>query len=107
MRPPATAAWVSRLTNNGSAPCVLESYPDVAFDNVDGWAIDVLVVHGGSFMTDDPGIKPVTLAPGESAQASMGWNAMAAAGDTRVGSMLVAPYAGTLRHEFEGRPGHH
>ena len=29
----------------------------------------------------------------------MGWNAMAAAGDTRVGSMLVAPYAGTLRQK--------
>ena len=87
------------LTNNGSKPCVLESYPDVSFDNVDGWVIDVLVVHGGSFMTDDPGITRVMLAPGESAEAFMGWNAMAAAGDTRVGSMLLAPYAGTLRQK--------
>lgn len=85
------------VTNAGSKSCVLESYPDVAFDNVDGWAIDVLVVNGGSFMTDDQGIARVTLAPGEGAEAFMGWNAMAAAGDTRVGNVLVAPYAGTLR----------
>lgn len=85
------------LTNAGAASCVLESYPDLAFDNVDGWAIDVLVVHGGSFMTDDPGVARVTLAPGQGAEAFMGWNAMASAGDTRVGNVLVAPYAGTLR----------
>lgn len=89
------------LTNAGSAPCVLESYPDIAFDNVDGWAMDVFVVHGGSFMTDDPGVKPMTVNPGQSAQAVMGWDAMAAAGDTRVGTMLVAPYAGTLRQDSE------
>ena len=85
------------MTNNGANSCVLESYPDLAFDNVDGWAIDVLVVHGGSFMTDDPGIARVTLAPGQGAEAFMGWNAMASAGDTRTGNLLVAPYAGTLR----------
>lgn len=86
------------LTNTGTAPCLLESYPDIAFDNVDGWAMDVLVVHGGSFMTDDPGISAVTVLPGQGAQAFLGWNAMAAAGDMRTGTMLVAPYPGTLRH---------
>lgn len=86
------------LTNTGTGPCLLESYPDIAFDNVDGWAMDVLVVHGGSFMTDDPGVSAVTVLPGQGAQAFLGWNAMAAAGDMRTGTMLVAPYPGTLRH---------
>lgn len=86
------------LTNTGTGPCVLESYPDIAFNNAEGWAMDVLVVHGGSFMTDDPGVSAITLLPGQSARAFLGWNAMAAAGDMRTGTMLVAPYAGTLRH---------
>ena len=86
------------LTNAGAGPCVLESYPDIAFNNADGWAIEVLVVHGGSFMTDDPGVSAITLLPGQGARAFLGWNAMAAAGDVRTGTMLVAPYAGTLRH---------
>jgi hypothetical protein len=86
------------LTNTGIGPCVLESYPDIAFNNAEGWAIEVLVVHGGSFMTDDPGVSTITLLPGQSARAFLGWNAMAAAGDVRTGTMLVAPYAGTMRH---------
>ena len=88
------------LTNTGTKPCVLESYPDVVFDNAEGWAIDVLVVHGGSFMTDDPGISTITLAPGARARAFLGWNAMASARDIRTGTILVAPFAGTLRHSL-------
>lgn len=88
------------LTNTDTKPCVLESYPDVVFDNAEGWAIDVMVVHGGSFMTDDPGISKIELAPGARAQAFLGWNAMASAGDIRTGKILVAPFAGTLRNSL-------
>ncbi|PQZ95106.1 hypothetical protein CQ018_07235 [Arthrobacter sp. MYb227] len=86
------------VTNTATQPCVLQSYPDIVFNNADGWAIEVMVVHGGSFMTDDPGVSEIPLAPGASAQAFIGWNAMAAAGDIRTGEILVAPFAGTLRH---------
>jgi len=34
------------------------------------------------------------VAPGATAQAFLGWNAMAGAGNTRVGTILVAPFAG-------------
>ena len=85
------------LTNTDSKPCVLESYPDVVFNNAEGWAIDVMVVHGGSFMTDDPGVSEISLAPGDSARAFLGWNAMASSEDVRTGTILVAPFAGTLR----------
>jgi len=48
-------------------------------------------------MTEDAGNSHLTLAPGAQAQAFLGWNAMAAAGDTRTGTLLAAPYAGTVR----------
>lgn len=86
-----------RLLNTGGTPCVLSAYPDVAFDDTAGWAMDILAVHGGTYMTTDPGLRPVTVAPGATAQAFLGWNAMAGAGDTRVGTILVAPSSGLPR----------
>lgn len=90
-------ALAVELENTSGTSCVLESYPDVAFDDTEGWAMDVLLVRGGSFMTDDPGVETLTLGPGDHAVAHLGWNAMAAAGDTAVGTMLVAPYPGAER----------
>ena len=86
-----------RLENTGAAPCALNSYPDVAFDDTAGWAMEVLLVRGGSFATRDPGVHPVTVLPGATAEAFLGWNAMAAAGDTRVGTVLIAPHTGAAR----------
>jgi hypothetical protein len=86
-----------RLVNTGGSPCVLNSYPDVAFNDVAGWAMEVLLVRGGSFMTTDPGVRPVIVVPGGTAEAYLGWNAMAGAGDTRVGTVLVAPFSGAAR----------
>jgi hypothetical protein len=86
-----------KLTNKGGTPCVLTSYPDVAFDDTAGWAMEVLLVQGGSFATKDPGVHRVTVLPGASAEAFLGWNAQAGAGDTRVGTVLVAPYTGAAR----------
>ena len=62
--------------------------------------MSVLVFRGGTFMTDDPGLEPLTLRPGGSARALLGWNAMAAAGDVQTGAVLVAPYAGTGREKL-------
>ena len=86
-----------RLLNTGATPCVLNAYPDIAFNDTAGWAMDILAVHGGSFMTTDRGAGPVTVAPGATAEAFLGWNAMAGAGDTRVGTILVAPFSGVPR----------
>jgi hypothetical protein len=89
-----------RITNTGDADCLLARYPDVAFDDEGGSAMSVLVFRGGTFMTDDPGLEPLTLPPGGSARALLGWNAMAAAGDVQAGAVLVAPYAGTGREKL-------
>lgn len=86
-----------RLVNTGGTPCVLNSYPDIAFDDTGGWAMEVLLVRGGSFMTTDPGAHAITVLPGAAAEAFLGWNAMAGAGDTHVGTLLAAPYAGAAR----------
>lgn len=86
-----------QLTNTGGTPCALNFYPDVAFDDTAGWAMEVMLVRGGSFATKDPGVHPVTVLPGSSAEAFLGWNAQAGAGDTRVGTVLVAPFTGAAR----------
>ena len=52
-------------------------------------------------MTDDESDGPVQLAPGERAAASLGWTATAGAGAVRVGTVLVAPFPGTVRQELE------
>lgn len=88
------------INNTGEAACTLARYPDIAFDDEGGSAMSVLVFRGGTFMTDDPRLEPVVLQPGTSARALLGWNAMAAAGDTRVGTVLAAPYAGTEREKL-------
>ncbi|WP_417234794.1 DUF4232 domain-containing protein [Arthrobacter sp.] len=93
-----------RTTNTSSRPCRLGGYPDVAFDDPQGNAMNVLFYRGGSFMTTDPGPSAVVLQPGASATAMLGWNAMAAAGDTTAGTILIAPYAGTDRTRLPAGP---
>ena len=89
------------VTNTGDRSCVVDNYPDLAFENTDGWVMDITAVHGGSFMTEDTPAGPVPLGPGDSASAGIGWNGTAGAGMTRVGTLLVAPFAGTLRQKLE------
>jgi hypothetical protein len=86
-----------RVTNTGSAACSVEGYPDVVFDDVEGDAMDVLVVRGGSFMTTDDGPARIRLTPGASAQADLGWNAQSAAGEQRAGRVLVSVRPGEAR----------
>lgn len=86
-----------RITNTSDRACRLGAYPDVAFDDAGGNAMNVLFYRGGSFMTEDPGPSVVVLPPGASAVADLGWNAMAPAGATTPGTLLVAPSAGADR----------
>jgi hypothetical protein len=85
------------ITNTGAASCVLEGYPDVAFNDGGGNAMDVLMVRGGSFLTDDPGPTRIVLHPGASAEAYLGWSAVAGQSEVSAGTVLLAPYAGAQR----------
>ena len=86
-----------RVENRSERACTLEGYADVVFDDHEGDAMDVLVTHGGSFMTTDPGAERVRLAPGRSAVAQLGWNAQNAAGEQRAGKLFVSAYPGAAR----------
>ncbi|MCQ1986047.1 DUF4232 domain-containing protein [Arthrobacter sp. zg-Y844] len=89
------------LRNTGTRSCTVQGYPDLDFESSDGWVMGITAVHGGSHMTQDAPVEPVTLAPGEEATASIGWRGTAGAGVVRVGTLLVAPYSGTQRQELE------
>ena len=89
------------IQNTGERTCTLQGYPDLAFEDTEGWAMGITAVHGGSFMTEDTADGPVSLGPGQAASADIGWNGTAGAGMSRVGTLLVAPFAGTLRQELE------
>ncbi|WAP50643.1 DUF4232 domain-containing protein [Arthrobacter sp. ATA002] len=89
------------VTNTGDRACVVQDYPDLAFENTEGWVMNITAVHGGSFMTQDTAAGPVILEPGQAASAEIGWNGTAGAGMARVGTLLLAPFAGSLRQDLE------
>ena len=94
---------VARITLEvtGGRSCVVHAYPDLDFNRTDGWVMDITAVHGGSMMTTDTDQAPFTLEPGQFAEAGIGWRATAGAGMSRVATLLVAPYSGTLRQSLE------
>ncbi len=91
---------VVTVLNTSGAPCVIDFYPDIAFDDATGWAMDVFPVRGGSFLTEDAGRSAFTLQPGGAATSAIGWNAMATSQSSPAGTLLVAPYAGATRQSF-------
>jgi hypothetical protein len=93
------------LTNIAEDACVLPDYPDVAFADEHGVAVDAAVRHGGGFMTDDPGPAALLLQPGASAHAELAWDATD--GRSTIPTLYAAPVAGaerqyvTLDHPFD------
>jgi hypothetical protein len=83
--------------NFSDAPCIAEGYLDIAFADQNGNALDVDVVHGGSFLTTDPGPQPIEIPAGESAIAHLGWNASATSGALVATTVYAAPVAGDIR----------
>lgn len=68
-------AQTIELLNMSDEPCTVNGYPDVAYGDQNGHALDVTIEHGSSFMATDPGSSHVTVQPGETAFAVIGWNA--------------------------------
>lgn len=87
-----------RLMNFSDAPCIVEGYPDVAFADQNGHALDVRVERGSSFMATDAGAQPVEVPAGGYAIAFIGWNANSTAGALVASSVLVAQVAGDQRN---------
>ena len=74
-------ALTIEVMNFSDTPCVLDGYPDLAFADADGSAIDVTVTHGGSFMAEDPGAMPITVPAQGYGVTRIGWTAMATDGE--------------------------
>ncbi|MGO2747044.1 DUF4232 domain-containing protein [Microbacterium sp.] len=89
------------LVNVSEEPCVVDGYPDVAYGDQNGHLLDVTIEHGRSFMAEDPGASPITLQPGESASAVMGWDANSVHGQLAARSLWVAVLPGEERSTWE------
>ncbi|MGF6822874.1 hypothetical protein M2317_001781 [Microbacterium sp. ZKA21] len=92
--------WIS-LVNVSAEPCTVEGYADIAYGDQNGHALDVTVEHGGSFMAQDPGAAPVTLQPGESAFAVIGWDANSVNGQLAANSQWIAVTPGEERLSWD------
>ncbi len=102
LAPPVDGATGHRLQtlqaiNVSEKACVLNGYPDVAFGDQNGHVIEVDLQRGSSFMASDPGAAPVTLAPGASAKAGIGWDANSTQGQLVARSLHAAVRAGETR----------
>ncbi|MEU4016521.1 DUF4232 domain-containing protein [Microbacterium sp. NPDC028030] len=89
------------LVNVSEETCVVEGYPDVAYGDQNGHVLDVSVEHGRSFMAEDPGAAPITLQPGESASAVIGWDANSEQGQLAARSLWIAVASGQERLSWE------
>lgn len=86
-----------RLMNVSEEPCVVEGYPDIAFADQNGHALDVEVRPGSSFLATDPGSAPVTVPPQGEATAVIGWDAHATDGALVARALHAAVLAGLDR----------
>jgi len=64
-----------QIRNTAGVSCTITGYPGVALTGAQGRLTAATVRPGSSFMVQDPGPMPVTLAPGRTAVASIGWDA--------------------------------
>jgi len=108
MAPPPDGATGHRgqmiqLVNAADDPCTLEGYPDVAYGDQNGHLLDVTIEHGSSFMAQDAGAAPITLQPGESAFAEIGWDANSMHGQLVASTLWVATRPGDARLTWDMR----
>ncbi|MFD5213230.1 DUF4232 domain-containing protein [Microbacterium sp. NPDC058345] len=108
MTPPPDAATghrgqVLQLVNTSDASCTLDGYPDVAYGDQNGHLLDVAIDHGGSFMAQDPGPESLTLQPGDSAFAAIGWDANSMHGQLVASTVWVAVRPGEARLSWDMR----
>ncbi|NQX17259.1 DUF4232 domain-containing protein [Rathayibacter sp. VKM Ac-2857] len=85
------------LLNFSEAPCVIEGYPDLAFADQNGNALDVDLVRGGSFMTEDAGPVRVEIPAGGTAVTRLGWDAGATPGALVATTLYCAQIPGGVR----------
>ena len=85
------------LMNFSDAPCVVDGYPDFAFEDQNGHLLDVTFERGGSFMSTDPGAQRVEIPAQGSAVTYLGWDANSTRGELVASKLYGAMYAGETR----------
>lgn len=63
------------LMNFSDEPCVVEGYPDIAFEDQNGHSMDVAIAPGSGFMATDPGPLLITVPAQGSAITFITWDA--------------------------------
>ncbi|KAF2413461.1 hypothetical protein B1729_09150 [Microbacterium sp. B35-04] len=86
-----------RLVNFSEEPCVIEGYPDVAFEDQNRHLLAVTLEQGGSFMTQDPGPQRIEVPAGGYAVTLLGWDAASPHGALVTKTVHAAPTAGMTR----------
>jgi hypothetical protein len=86
-----------RLMNFSDEPCVIEGYPDVAFEDQNQHLLAVTIEHGGSFMAQDPGPQYIEVPAGGYAVSVLGWDAASPHGALVTKAVYAAPTAGMTR----------
>lgn len=89
------------LVNVSEEPCIIDGYPDIAYGDQNEHLLDVNVEHGRSFMAEDPGASPITLQPGDSASAVIGWDANSVNDQLAARSLWIAVLPGQERLSWE------
>lgn len=90
-----------QLINVSEEACVVEGYPDVAYGDQNDHLLDVTVEYGRSFMAEDPGPSAITLGPGESASAVIGWDANSEHGQLAARTLWLAVAPGEERLSWD------
>ncbi len=95
----ATGHRVQSITvmNFSDEPCLIEGYPDIAFADQNGSALDVTVARVSSFLATDPGATPVTIPAQGQARAMIGWDANATDGALVARQLYAAQVPGLER----------
>lgn len=75
------AGVIVTLTNTGGRTCTIEGYGGFGLLDEQNQPMATTVDRGPTYFAEDPGRRPVTLAPGGSAYAALGWGIMGPEGD--------------------------
>jgi hypothetical protein len=94
---------VLTLTNASDHTCRVNGYPGLVMEDSQHRALPTSVTDGSTFITPDPGVSDVDLAPGERASAFVGWSTPDGTGDVTPSYLRVSLPGGTgfLRAPFQ------
>lgn len=85
------------LMNFSEAPCVVDGYPDIAFEDQNAHLLSVTIEQGSSFMAADPGPMRIEVPAGGSVTAAIGWDANSTHGALVAHTLHAAVRAGAER----------